>query len=161
MCALFLMFFSAHATAAEWAGPFYSVNVRGVQMNCASFFGEPVGIYAVYAPGVNQVGIASRTYSGSPIIQLNKAYTDTIRSDVVVQWWFAHECAHHGLNPNLNNETNADCFAVRQMVQLGLIDDYGDLEDFIYELRNLKGNARTGHLPGGVRAQNIINCALG
>ena len=86
-------------STAQVQGPVYEVNVRGVHINCTSHFGEPVAIFLNYQ--LNSVGIATRQYNGAPVIVLNPNVTNQF-SNLVTQWWFAHECAHHALPPQLN-----------------------------------------------------------
>lgn len=131
-------------------------NVRGLPMTCTAFDGTRVLI--VRNPYLNNVGVAHRFRSGQPTIELNPNVTLQF-SATVAQWWFSHECAHHGLPPGMNSEMNADCFAIRQMRNYGIITSYAQLQAFAVELRNLPGSP-TGHLPGPLRAQHIANCAL-
>ncbi len=137
-------------------GPMYQVNVRGLPMSCTSHFGEPVAIFFNYQ--LNNVGIATRPFNGAPAIILNPNVTNQY-SDTVTQWWFAHECAHHALAPQWNSETNADCFAIKQLVQFGIINNPQQFNAFYQELASLPGSPM-GHLPGPVRAQNIEHCAM-
>lgn len=137
-------------------GPMYQVNVRGVSMHCTSHFGEPVAIYL--NDQLNNIGVATRQYNGVPIIVINPNVTNQF-SNLVTQWWFAHECAHHALHPQWNSESNADCFAVKQLVKFGIINHPQQLNAFYYELSSLPGSPM-GHLPGSIRAQNIAQCAL-
>ncbi len=125
-------------------------------MNCTSHFGEPVAIYLNYQ--LNNVGVAGRQLNGAPAIVINPNVTNQF-SDLVTQWWFAHECAHHALHPQLNNESNADCSAVKQLVQFGIIYNSQQLNAFYNEISSLPGSPM-GHLPGPIRAQNIVQCAL-
>jgi hypothetical protein len=146
----------ASSAQAQVEGPFYQVNVRGVNMYCRSYYGEPVAVYMNRQ--LQDVGMATRMVNGSPILIINPDVTDGY-SDLVTQWWFAHECAHHALPPALNSEVNADCFAVRELRRIGLLYNPAQLNAFAYELANLPGT-RMGHLPGPLRAQNIAQCAL-
>ena len=141
---------------ASVSQPTFVVNVRGVPMSCTSFAGEPVAI--ILNEQLGDVGMASRSAWGVPVIEINPRVTDR-HSDIVAQWWFAHECAHHALHPLMNNETNADCFAVDQLVALGLLDTFDELASFRRELSHLPGSAH-GHLPGPARVANIAMCAL-
>ncbi len=134
----------------------YQINVGGLPMSCSSFAGEPVMI--IVNPNLQNVGVAHRNYYGAPAIELNP-YVMSSFSPLVQQWWFGHECAHHGLPPQMNTETNADCFSVRQLRQYGILNNPQQLMAFQYELSMLPGSPM-GHLPGPMRAQNIINCAL-
>lgn len=155
-CCVALVFFSLAAHAQGQRGR-WEVNVRGISMGCNTFNGEPVAIFL--DERLNNVGVAHRMTNGQPVIVINPRVTRQ-HSDIVAAWWFMHECAHHALPPAYNSEVNADCYGVRQMVQMGLISHPRQLEAFVYELSHLPGSPM-GHLPGPVRAQNIINCALG
>lgn len=150
------LIYSSNAAISQVQGPFYEVNARGLDMYCTSYYGEPVPIYFNYQ--LNNVGIATRSNAGTPYIVLNPNVLAQF-SDTVAQWWFAHECAHHALPPQYNSESNADCYAIRQLVNYGVIYDYQQLEAFAHDLWALAGSP-SGHLPGPLRAQNIANCAL-
>jgi hypothetical protein len=151
-----VLLFVPGLSIAQTHGPMYQVNVRGLPMNCTSYFGEPV---AIFLNGqLDNVGIATILYNGAPAIVINPNVTNSF-SNVVAQWWFAHECAHHALPPNLNNESNADCFAIKQLVQFGIINMPQQLNAFKQELATLPGSPM-GHLPGPVRANHIVQCAL-
>lgn len=140
----------------QQTSPTYSANVRGVDMSCTSFYGEPVAI--IRAPGLGDVGMAGRVQNGAPVIYLNPTITNK-HSRLVTQWWFAHECAHHALDPRFNSETNADCYGIQNLRAMGLISNTNELNAFSTELQSLPGSS-SGHLPGPARARNIINCAL-
>ncbi|MFT4978274.1 MAG: hypothetical protein ACI8S6_004182 [Myxococcota bacterium] len=141
---------------AQVTGPMYSVNVGGIPLNCRSFAGEPVAIFL--NPGLNNIGVASRHNSGAPIIEINPNVINRY-SSIVAQWWFAHECAHHAMTPAMNSENNADCFAIRQLRQFGLLQNPTQLQTFYYELSSLPGSS-SGHLPGPARVEHITRCAL-
>lgn len=148
---------TASPAEAQVVGPQFVVNVRGVPMNCRSAFGEPVAVYLNQQLG--NVGIASRSNTnGTPYIVINPNVTNQY-SDLVTQWWFAHECGHHALPPAANSEVNADCFGIRELRRVGLLNHPAQLESFTYELANLPGSPM-GHLPGPLRAQRIAQCAL-
>lgn len=125
-------------------------------MNCTSYYDEPVAIFLNYQ--LNNVGVATRQFNGAPVIVFNPDVTDQY-SDTVTQWWFAHECAHHALAPQWNSESNADCLAVKQLAQFGIIYNQQQLNAFYQELSTLPGSPM-GHLPGPIRAQNIEQCAM-
>lgn len=150
-----LVYLMSSVANAQAVGPQYSVNVRGVQMRCASFAGEPVAVFL--DPSLNNVGIANRMGHGPPYIVINPNVTARY-SDLVTQWWFAHECSHHALPPSMNSESNADCFAIRQLRMLGLLRSPNQLQSFVEELSDLPGS-RMGHLPGPARVRHIARCA--
>lgn len=59
----------------------------------------------------------------------------------------------------MNSEPAADCFAVKQMRAFGILNNPMQLQALAQELSSLSGSP-SGHLPGPLRAQNVINCAL-
>lgn len=134
----------------------YSITVRGIPMSCTAWSGSPVAI--ILDTSLSDVGLATTTRSGAPLIVINPNVTNRY-SDIVTQWWFAHECAHHALPPSANSETNADCFGVRQLVAAGILNTPAELQAFQYELSSLPASPH-GHLPGPLRARNIVQCAL-
>ncbi|HEV2082837.1 MAG TPA: hypothetical protein VGR32_10340 [Brevundimonas sp.] len=143
------------APARAQDGGMWQVNIAGVPLSCVDYGGTPVRIYVTN--GLDNVGIATRTQQGQPIIVLNPNVFARFSPTVQV-WWFAHECGHHALGP-YNSETNADCWGVKVMRQQGLLHSYWQLDQFARELASLPGSP-TGHLPGPARAWNIANCAL-
>ena len=147
--ALFFLPLPASAQAGA-----YTANVRGLPMHCTSYYGEPVLI--VSNPQLNNVGVAHRIINGQPVIQLNPNVTQQY-SALVAQWWFLHECAHHALPPQMNSETNADCFSIRQLRDLGLLVHPAQMQEFWFQLRNLPGSS-SGHLPGPMRVENMRRC---
>lgn len=146
----------AQYASAQIQGPMYQINVRGLPMHCTSYNQQPVKIFV--DDQLNNVGIATYEYNGSPIIVLNPNVLGQF-SDTVTQWWFAHECAHHAMYPAFNNESNADCNGVKALVQYGVIRRQEQLIAFYREISSLPGSS-SGHLPGPIRAQHIANCAL-
>ncbi|GAB2191081.1 hypothetical protein [Sessilibacter sp. MAH2] len=159
---LFVFLFLFLVSQPNYAGPphgFTTTNpsVRGASMPCTSFAGELVPFVANYAtPGIGNPGMAARTYNGQPYIYINPNVTDPL-PDLIVQFWFAHECAHHALPPHLNSEINADCFAVRNLRNIGLVNNAQQVQWMFEYLSGLPGSMM-GHLPGPARAQNIYQC---
>ena len=144
----------SQVAVAQMQGPMYQINVRGLPMNCTAHTGQPVAIFL--NSQLNDIGMANY-YNGAPVIILNPRVASQY-SNMVAQWWFAHECAHHALPPQFNNETYADCYAVQQLVRNGVIRRREQLIAFSQELGALPGSPM-GHLPGPYRVRNIINCA--
>ena len=156
------LFFSMMASAAVLAGPPHGYtttnpNVRGASMWCSSYDGFKVPFVANYAtPGVGNPGMAARTVNGKPYVYINPNVTDPLPG-LIVQFWFAHECAHHALPPQLNSESNADCYAIKNLRNLGLIYNPQQVQWMFQYLSTLPGSMM-GHLPGPARAQNIYAC---
>lgn len=143
------------APAPAKSGPQWEIDIQGRRARCTSYDNRPVRIERDDRLG--DVGLAIRDPGWQPIIIINP--TELARfPPVVAQWWFAHECGHHALPPGQNGETDADCYAVRAMVDQRLIRTAADLEGFA-ALRGLRGTAM-GHLPGPVRVRRIVDCAF-
>lgn len=132
----------------------YSIYVGGVSLYCRSYFGEPVAIMVDHAAD-GSIGVASRSFNGQPYMVLGPGYLNRVPA-LAAQFWFLHECAHHALPPNMNNEPNADCFAVRNLRDLGLVWDLYQLQGMLQSIYVLPGSH--SHLPGPARAQHIYNC---
>ncbi|MEM5528071.1 hypothetical protein WN093_04500 [Gammaproteobacteria bacterium AS21] len=107
---------------------------------------------AIYIdPNVNQfIGIAS--HNGYPTIQLGPGFFNSVPG-FVGQFWFLHECAHHVVG---SNEASADCFAIRNMRNLGLISHRQQVNILLNQISQMPGSYT--HLPGPRRAQNIFQC---
>lgn len=141
-------------SAGLWTSPAAAQFPVQQPVPCTSFYGEPVQYIA--DASLNDVGMSTR-YFGRPIIVLNPMVLQRF-APLVQIWWQAHECGHHALNPAINNEVAADCFATRALRDLGYIRTWPDLEELMRELATLPGNAFTGHLPGPMRAAQVRDC---
>jgi len=136
-------------SSVQAQGPFPSVNIGGVNMFCRTGQGQIVAIYI--DPSVNQyIGRASN--NGIPTIQLGPGFFSNVPG-FVGQFWFLHECAHHVVG---GSEAGSDCFAIRNMRNLGLIRHPNQVRVLLYQISQMSGSFT--HLPGPLRAQNIFNC---
>lgn len=144
-----LAVYSESANAQAVQGPFPYVNIGGVPMHCIAASGQQAAIYI--DPSVDQyIGIASN--NGYPQINLGPGFFSNV-PPVAGQFWFLHECAHHVVG---GNEAAADCFAIRNLRNLGAVRSPGQLQQLLAQIYNMPGSNR--HLPGPPRAQNIFNC---
>jgi hypothetical protein len=134
---------------------FVTFNVSAEPLPCRSFNGTPVPYIA--NPSLNNVGVAHTTYNGQPIIQINPNVVGQL-PEYVRQFWYAHECAHHALHPMQNSEISADCYAIKALRNLGIINHPQQIVSLLTYISTMPGNIQTGHLPGPARAQNINNC---
>ena len=147
--ALLVMTSFSGKSIAQIQGPFQSINIGGVPMFCHSSSGQPVAIYI--DPSVNQfIGRASN--NGYPTIQLGPGFFNSVPG-FVGQFWFLHECAHHVVG---GNEAAADCFAVQNLRNVGLIQHPAQVNLLLNQISQMHGSYT--HLPGPHRAQNILNC---
>lgn len=146
---LFFTLFTTVQAFGQIQGPFPSVNIGGTPMYCTAASGQNVAIYI--DPSVNNyIGRASN--NGYPIIQLGPGFFNYVPG-FVGQFWFLHECAHHVVG---SNEAASDCFAIRNMRNLGLIYNRNQIQILLNQISQMSGSYV--HLPGPARAQNIYNC---
>lgn len=141
---------------AEIHGPMPSIDVGGIPMHCSSFSGAPVAIFL--ETQLNDVSVSTQNSDGRPIIVMNPHIANHF-SPLVRQWWFAQACARHALPPQLNNELNADCFAVKSLVRFGLLANPQQLIAFHQELAALPQTSM-GNSPGFFRLRTIQHCAV-
>ena len=108
---------------------------------------------------INDVAIARLEYN-YPVIRYNPRVLSQM-SEATSRFFYIHECAHHVLRhtiemPSLQNERDADCWAISTMDS--------ELELSLEELRAIQNDiARQGrgdwtHLPGPYRAIDIESC---
>lgn len=143
-----LMFISLVANA-QVQGPFPSINIGGVNMFCKTAHGQTAAIYI--DSSVNQY-IGKASHNGIPIIQLGPGFFNSVPG-FVGQFWFLHECAHHVVG---SSEASSDCFAIRNMRNLGLISHPNQVNILLSQISQMPGSFF--HLPGPARAQNIFYC---
>lgn len=134
---------------AQVQGPLFSIDIGGVNMFCTTAHGQRAAIYI--DPSVNQF-IGRASHNGHPVIQLGPGFFNSVPS-FVGQFWFLHECAHHVVG---SNEAASDCFAIRNMRNLGLITHPQQVNILLNQISQMRGSYT--HLPGPYRAQNIFQC---
>jgi hypothetical protein len=134
---------------AQIQGPFPSINIGGANMYCTTALGQSAAIYI--DPHVNQY-IGRASHNGYPTIQLGPGFFNSVPG-FVGQFWFLHECAHHVVG---SDEAAADCFAIRNMRNLGLIAHSQQVQILLNQISQMPGSFV--HLPGSLRAQNIFQC---
>ncbi len=132
-----------------------SFDVLASPLPCTSYFGIPVPYLA--NPNLNDVGVANTMYNGQPVIQINPNVVGSL-PEYVRQFWYAHECAHHALHPSLNSEISADCYAIKAIRNIGIINHPQQIGGLLNYISHLPGSIQTGHLPGPARAQNLYAC---
>lgn len=122
---------------------------------CTSFSGIQVPYIA--NPNLNNVGVAHTMHNGQPIIQINPNVVGPL-PEYVRQFWYAHECAHHALHPAQNSEIAADCYSIKAIRNIGIINNPQQIGALLNYISTLPGSMQTGHLPGPARAQNLYAC---
>ena len=132
------------------------VKIAGLSVRCQDFRGKPVTTLKV-----DELGDVGRAWvvNMTPFIVMDSHML--LQLPVKLQLFFyAHECAHHVLGhwytPSVNNEIEADCWAIRYGRDTGLFRRQ-EVADFAPWLAASKGS-RFGHLPGPRRAQSLLEC---
>jgi hypothetical protein len=134
---------------------FLSHSVSAQPLPCRSFNG--VFVPYIFDQTLQDVGVATKTQNGQPIIFINPNVVSPL-PEFVRQFWYAHECAHHALLPIQNSEINADCYAIKAIRNMGIVINAQQVGYLLSSISTLPGNLATGHLPGPARAQNLYNC---
>lgn len=154
-------------TAASPAGakvPFLPAAAQAVQSPAITFDGcvDALGVPVVSVRDVtvDNVAVARRLPDGTPIIQYNPNVLATFRPETRL-FWYAHECGHHVLGHPLGNnpltrEKEADCWAVRTLVEADMIDG-ADLRVIMRDISRLSGDGWI-YLPGPQRAMLLEAC---
>ncbi|MGI2865281.1 hypothetical protein [Vibrio alginolyticus] len=104
---------------------------------CTAYNGVPVQYIA--NPQLNNVGMANVMMNGQPMIQLNPNVINQLPYQVR-QFWYAHECAHHALFPQQNSEVNADCWAIKTIRNLGIIQNQQQITQLLNYISTLPGS---------------------
>ena len=133
----------------------YQVMIGGAAMSCLNWRGEPVRVLS--NPSISTLGRAYSTSNGKAVIELNPFAMESF-SPNVQQWWFAHECAHHELPPQLNSEKRADCMAAKRVKHMPGGAEAIRAGAFQREFKSLHSSAM-GHLSGPERARLVMKCA--
>lgn len=133
----------------------YQSRISGDSMSCLSWRGRPVQIISNYRLGT--IGRASLDQNGEPIIEMNFGALGAF-SPLMQKWWFAHECAHHQMPPQLNSEKRADCMAAKRLKKVAGMSVADVASSIERELSPLAASDH-GHLAGPDRAKLVLKCA--
>ncbi|WP_306114196.1 MULTISPECIES: hypothetical protein [unclassified Roseovarius] len=123
---------------------------------CYDYFGVPV---ASVPSAVDNVAIAT-IQNGSPVIFYNPHVLSSFHP-VTRQFWYFHECGHHALGHSFGNnplvrEKEADCWAIRTMQSMGLLNQRR-MEIIQSDISQLAGDGWI-YLPGPQRAISFNYC---
>lgn len=133
------------------------VDIRGLQMSCTTPRDVKASIFT--DTGFNDVGVSTRYFLGMPYISVNSDILSQYSSNVA-QWWFAHTCGHFIFDTVVEeNESTADCYATKYLVQNEIIKDDEALSDFYNELLSLP-KPLAEHLPTPDRVKDMANCEI-
>lgn len=126
---------------------------------CIDIRGLPVA--SISDPSINDVAMASLAPDGAPIIRYNPRVLSWMHPQTRL-FFYAHECGHHARGHNFGTvhpmamEQDADCFAIKTLVDHGMLDD-SDITVIQNDIANA-GRADWTHLPGPQRAMNLRLC---
>lgn len=119
-----------------------------------------IQVPSIQSTAINDIAVAT-IQNGWPVIIYNPDVANRFPRDVRA-FFFAHECGHHALGHvlygmiNIAAEQEADCFAIRNLVERGLFNEHN-----IYSVQVALSNFARGdwsHLPGLRRAINLRAC---
>jgi len=137
---------------------FFSIaNAQISYEGCRDFRGQPVASIIDYS--INDIAIA-RIENGQAVIRYNPNVLAQM-SESTRKFFYLHECAHHALqhtiqNQSLQNEREADCWAISKMRDnMGL--SLNQLKAIQNDISRF-GRGDWNHLPGPSRAIDIENC---
>lgn len=124
---------------------------------CIDHLGRPV--LSIRDDTVSTIAVA-KVENGAPVIRYNGTVLSYFAPESRL-FWYAHECAHHALghamrNNPLSREKEADCWAVRELVDAGLINR-SDLRIIMDDISMLPGDGWV-YLPGPQRALLLGAC---
>lgn len=144
------------SAAALWVS--HPATLAAQYEGCVDVRGIPV--YSQVAPNLQDVAMAAFASNGAPVIYYNP-YVLSHFSPTTRAFWYLHECGHHALGHAFRNipqyqEQEADCFAIVTLVQQGRIS-LPQVQQIQAELSQL-GPGDWQHLPGPMRAINLIGC---
>jgi hypothetical protein len=125
---------------------------------CVDFRGVPVA--SVLNQALPDVAMAHIAPNGAPIIQYNPHVLERLSPQTRL-FFYAHECAHHALahlarHVPFQQEQEADCWAIRTLVQAGRLDPNGDVGAVQQDLFFSPGDWT--HVPGPQRQFNLRAC---
>jgi len=143
-------------TAAFVSGARAQINFEG----CVDARGIPVA--SIPAPGLNDIAAAALDRFGRPVIYYNPGAFQYGR--LIRLFFYTHECGHHALGHTfvsrpVTQEQEADCWAIRTLVQKGLVSDSEMIQIQMTIARFGRGDWT--HVPGPQRAINLRHCLAG
>lgn len=130
--------------------------IGGVSVGCRDFRGKVVRTIKVEE--LDDVGRAW-VINTDPFIIMDTHRLHQLPPKLQL-FFYAHECAHHVLghwySPSVENEKEADCWAIRYGRDTELFRRQ-EIADFAPWLAASKGSP-FGHLPGPLRARHLLEC---
>lgn len=136
-----------------------AASAQVVYEGCVDFRGIPVPSIADTTS--LQIALAGVTRDGYPVIIYNPYGLPQLHPETRL-FAYAHECAHHYLGhvllgtPTYIQESEADCWAITELVNNGLITEDG-VRIIQFDIARL-GQADWSHFSGPQRAINLTAC---
>jgi hypothetical protein len=149
----------ASVHAQQWVT---EARLYGVTLSCKANSGQIVPLLlSERAVKLGGGAYAHFDSTRGPSIMFSQAYLQTLPR-LGVFFVFYHECAHVALPIGIGlgttaQEVNADCYAVREMRNAGLLTSWQDFNEAISVVKNMAGSAM-GHLPGPERVKAAAEC---
>lgn len=157
MIALIWIFLSQTAHAQS-----YQINIHGTPFSCTAYNGQPVAIYTDHAAASSAAQLGGARVDIDPVYGYKMALNTSMLSNtpalsaVLV---FFHECGHAALHPSYGMQPpyaqqHADCWAIKQMVNLGFIKNWTDFNVAVTYLYQIGGM----HSITQLRIQAMASC---
>ena len=137
----------------------FSVSAQVAYEGCVDIRGFAVASIPNY--NINDVATAVNLPNGKPVIFYNPNVLASLAPQTRM-FFYIHECGHQALGHVINysfpmvKEQEADCFAIRTLVQRGMINNF-DKEVIQKDLWE-RGRGDWSHLPGPKRSINLDLC---
>ena len=125
-------------------------------ITCIDYKNQPVAVMP--NSNMGDAAAARSLPNGQGVIYYNPAKTQYF-SKVMLDFVYAHECAHHALGHGALqpvNEQAADCWAIRTLASFGL--NQNGLVQLQQQIAAMGGAGSWTHAPGIVRANNLLYC---
>ena len=136
------------------------LHIATAQAACIDAMGVPVA--EIPNTMIADIAQANRLPNGAPVIYFNPNVLSWVSPPTRV-FFQAHECGHHVLGHTLgrmvmNMEQEADCWAIRTLVSMGMV---GPMEMQAIQMDIARfGRGDWSHLPGPQRAINLQECLV-
>jgi len=148
---------SAHAQQS-----YNEITIHGVPISCTADGGKRVPLIISDEAKKWGGGYAHTGPVKGPTLMLSPTYLNTLPRLAAFNLFY-HECAHLALPmgvglQNPEQESKADCYAVKEMRKHGLISSWEEFTEATAYLRTLKATGKR-HRPGPERVEQAAQCA--
>ena len=156
---VFIAIFCGKSHAQDTISWLTEMNIYGESFSCTSSNGNLARL--AWSEEANKWAGGLAVQGELPSIMLSPTYVKNIPK-LSAYFLFLHECGHVALPSGIgsnspDSETNADCFAAKEMRKAGLITSWKEFNDALAFTYTLPGSGST-HLPGPERVLAAAKC---